>query len=131
MIKVSFDYEPWAPFEDQVLFRPGTPAGRAAIATGMEVRQAGENREIDRDSVLAPTVDGVVEIIAGGIEWLRWFGLTAEDVQARVLNAKTKNLALPEQVARKATLREVNEFSDVDNVTNRMDPNKLIDQGVR
>ena len=125
MTQVSFDYDRWDDSKDLLLEEPGNTLGYAAINSSLELRRYGENTELDRTD-LQDVVEGVVGLVAGGIEWLRWFGFTTEEVQARVNAVKRKLTESPYQQVIKGALRPIREIADAVNIERYLDKNKLI-----
>lgn len=126
MTSVSFPYEEWDDINDILLSTPGSVLGHTAITRSLQLRPVGQNLELDRLATEGGAVDGVIEFVAGGIEWLRRFGLTAQEVQQRVNAFKVSNRDTPEQKRFKTELPQTELISDITNRKSRLDPNKKL-----
>ena len=76
--------------------------------------------------MLSETVKGVVELVAGGLEWLRRYSLGAEEVQSKVNGVKRKSTEHKDHKVLQAVLRQTHEVADPDNIKHLLDPNKFI-----
>ena len=90
MTTISFDYKPWTN-EDVSLERPGAPLGYAVVNSAINVSYAPTVKQGNRDSIIGPAIEGVIELLAGSLEWCREYGLTPQDVQSKVNAFKRKN----------------------------------------
>jgi hypothetical protein len=79
-----FDYEPWDKSKDKLLHRPGNTLGFTAILNGLDVGDMSSIRKRARDTLIRETEQGVIELIAGGLEWIRSRGYSAEAIQSKV-----------------------------------------------
>ena len=84
MAEVTFKYDPWDDIKDVLPERPGNMMGYTAINSSVELRPVGENLDINSDPLTSGTIQGIIEMIAGGIEWLRFYGLSPAEVQSKV-----------------------------------------------
>jgi len=91
MGKIEFDYDGWNVIRDIKPERPGNTLGYAAILTGMEIGDTQTVRGRQREVLLRETEAGVIGLLFGAIEWLRWRGYSAEAVQSKVLACKRRN----------------------------------------
>jgi hypothetical protein len=87
MTEVKFDYNPWDRKVDYQLFRPGTVLGFTTFNTSLDL----DFKLKDTDKTVAAAVDGVIQTLAGSLEWLREFGLSPAEVQRRVRSFERKN----------------------------------------
>ena len=95
---VTFDYDDWNDNTDLLLAEPGSLMGFAAINTALDVGDMPTVRQRQRATLIRETEDGVIGLIAGGLEWLRSRGLSAAEVENKVRVYKANNLAHADQV---------------------------------
>lgn len=88
---ISFDYDDWDDSKDKLLNRPGNVLGYTAILTSLEVGETESIRKRKSDKLIRETEQGVIELVAGGLEWLRKRGYSAEAVQSKVRVFKNGN----------------------------------------
>ena len=88
---ISFSFEPWDDTKDRLFYRSGSPLGFTAIQSGLEVGEAESIRKRRKDALIWNTEQGVIGLVAGGLEWLRKRGYSAETVQSRVKVYKEAN----------------------------------------
>ena len=81
MSTVNLKYDTWNDHTDKLLERPGSMLGYVAIKNGLDVGDTPTIRGRKRDDLIHGTEDGVIGLIAGGLEWLRKRGLTASEVE--------------------------------------------------
>ncbi len=90
-MEVKFKYEEWNSLKDILVPRPKTSVGQAMIASGVRVtRYLTRKQEGGRTPGLAR--DQVVEILAGAIEWARWYGFTPKELENAVNGSVTRSL---------------------------------------
>ena len=126
MAQISFDYNEWTR-NDVLLERPGTPIGYAVLNASLPVGKAPTKKQGLADSLIGPSLDGVVSLLAGSLEWLREYGLTATEVESKVKAFKAKNLGSQSQVALKfARQRNIEDIADAQNLERRLDKTKVL-----
>ena len=126
MTTISFDYEPWTR-EDVQLYRPGSPLGFTTIHNSIDIGEATTVRQGAADSTIGPSLDGVVGVLAGALEYLREYGLSVSDVQSRVMSFMVNNRSSAVQIEA-LSLRDkgVFEVSDPMNLAGRRDQTKQL-----
>lgn len=126
MTTISFDYEVWDK-QDVQLYRPGSPLGFTTIHNSIDIGRATTVRQGAADSTIGPSLDGVVGVLAGSLEYLREYGLSASDVQSRVLSFMANNRSSAVQIEA-LSLRQANVFdvSDPGNLASRRDQTKQL-----
>jgi len=67
-------------------------------------------RSRQRDTLIRETEDGVIGLIAGGLEWLRQRGLSASEVENKVKVYKQNNL--DRHLVLKGAQREIREIAN-------------------
>ena len=118
MPDIKFKYDDWDPKKDVPLFRPGTELGYSLIRDGHRVSRAptrGQGGKVERD--------GVIGLLAGALEWLRQYGLTAEEVQEAVLSFEKNNRDTKGQKFQ-LTVERIRDISDVNAPKERLNPKK-------
>ena len=95
---ISFDFNPWDDTKDRLLYRPGSALGFAAIKTGLEVGEAESIRKRRKDTLIEEAEQGVIELVAGGLEWLRKRGYSAEYIESRVRVFKNANIGTEREI---------------------------------
>lgn len=126
MTMISFDYESWSK-RDVQLFRPGSPLGFTTVHNSVDIGRAPTERQGAADSTIGPSLDGVVGILAGALEYLREYGLSASDVQSRVDSFMANNRSSAVQNSFKAArLKNIFEVSDPRNLAGRRDQTKQL-----
>ena len=84
-MSITFDYDAWDPKREALLARPlSSPLGVTVIQEGITFGRVSTAQAKDNDAFIQDSVDGVIELLAGSLEWLRWFGLTDEQVLSKV-----------------------------------------------
>jgi len=112
--KIELDFEKWDDTKDYPLTRPGNNIGYAAILCSIDVGDMSSVRRRQRDVLINEAEKGAVALLAGSLEWLRWRGYSAADVQSKVRayiqgNKDTQD----QQVFRdKQVLKAINEISN-------------------
>jgi len=84
MASIEFDYNSWDKSKDKLLERPGSMMGYTAILCSLEVGDMQTVRGRQRDQLIRETENGVIGLIAGGLEWLRKRGYDSASVQNKV-----------------------------------------------
>ncbi len=107
-----FDYEPWDISKDVRLARAGNVLGFTAILTSMEIGEMSSVRARKQDTLIRETEIGVIGLLAGAIEWLRWREYTPEEVQSKVRAFKNGNLESNEQAVLKGAQIPIEEISN-------------------
>lgn len=111
MEKLQFDYEDWT-VKDKTLDRPGNVLGYTAIITSLDVGDTPTVRGRQQDALLRETEAGVIGLLAGAIEWLRWRGYSAATVQSKVNAYKRGNRETPSQRILKEAQEEIEGISN-------------------
>ena len=113
MTSLNVEFNPWDKRKDILLFRPGNSLGYGAIQTGFHPGGAPDNTH--RDAVdITETVNGVIGVVAGGIEWLRKYGITPEVLEQRIhAYIVTNRGASPESLLLARLQRTLEDQSDV------------------
>ena len=115
MATIEFDYDPWDRKNDVALLNPGTPMGFAMVNGDLFPGRAPTVREGARNDLIGPSIQGVIELLAGSLEWCREYGLSAQDVQARVRAFMVNNRGAAGRELLKAAGRDVHAVSDPNN----------------
>lgn len=127
MAKVEFDYDPWNIDKDVLLERPGSEAGYAVIQAGLMLTRFFTPHARDADSTVKPGLDGVIGLLAGALEWCRWYGLSAQEVQSKVRAYILQNKESNAQQGRIAVGRAIERFADGHKETGRtVDPTIVV-----
>lgn len=123
---IMFDYDDWDDTEDLLLERPGSEIGYAAIVASLDVGDMPTVRQRQNDRLIKETEEGVVGLIAGGLEWFRSRGVTAAQLENKVRVYKLNNLGRKSQVtlAAKETRKAMQHISNPRKRT--LDPEKVI-----
>ena len=111
-MSITFDYEEWNGTKDILLNRPGSKMGYAAIQTSLLVGDTPTIRGRRRDKLIKETEEGVIGLIAGGLEWMRQRGYSAEQVENMVRVCKIKNLEQSSHAAIKNVQANVQQVSN-------------------
>ncbi len=119
MTTVSFPYEKWNDFKDILLEHPGGTEGFAAVNAMLELRLPSGN-DLSRSSI-GPMVQEVEELLAGCLEWLRFFGSSPEDVQSRVAAAKIRKTSSQKSQEMKNARKAIMDTSDPQNGAARLE----------
>ena len=122
---LNFDYEPWNPKNDVLAEGVGTELGYGVIHVPIDVGKAPTKDAGNRDRSIGPSIDGVIELLAGAVEWCRWYGLSKAEVESRV-RSYLKGRNGPTERALLAEYRAINEISDPRNVKHLLDPEKVV-----
>ena len=125
MASVSFPYEEWDITKDVLLENPGTPVGLAAIKSELKLGLPVVMTKQTESRAVREAEEGVIQLVAGGLEWLRWRGLTKEEVQNRVRAFKISGTGSAHQRALRAAQESQDKIADIDNIAFRLDPNKI------
>ena len=107
---ITFSYELWDNKTDMLLERAGNQLGYTAILTSLNVGDMQTVRSRQRDTLIRETEDGVIGLIAGGLEWLRQRGLSASEVENKVKVYKQNNL--DRHLVLKGAQREIREIAN-------------------
>lgn len=111
---ITFDFDVWDDEKDILLHRPGNDQGYAAIQASLEVGDMVNIRARQRNDLIRTTEAGVVGLVAGGLEWLRQRGYSAEAIQSKVRAFKQANLDRLDQ----STMKERQILKAIYNVSN-------------
>lgn len=109
---ITFDYDTWDKRKDLLLHRPGNSLGYTAILTSLQVGDMLTVRKRKEDTLIRECEEGVIGLIAGGLEWLRQRGYSAEEVQNKVKAYKQGNLDRQDQTALQDVQEEIQEISN-------------------
>lgn len=111
---ITFDYDDWDDTKDKLLHRPGNVLGYTAILTSFDVGDMSSIRKRKKDKLIRETEQGVLELIAGGLEWMRKRGYSAEDIQSKVRAYKQGNRDIPDEIllSEKPVLDAVNKIAN-------------------
>ena len=126
MTSISFDYEVWTN-NDVLLERPGSPVGYAVVYGAIPVGKAPTKKQGVADSLIGPSLEGVIGMLAGSLEWLREYGMTTTELESKVRAFKRKNLESQNQVSLKfARQRKIEDIADAQNLERRLDKTKVL-----
>ena len=114
MDTLVIEYNEWEDDEDIMLHRPGSPMGYAAIRGSIDVGDVPAGFKRRNDTLIRECESGVVGLVAGGIEWLRSRGYSAQEVQSKLRAYKRENLERLDQTV----LRDKNVLKSVENISN-------------
>jgi len=109
---LQLDYDSWDTTKDIRLERPGNALGYEAIRGSIDVGDMPSKRRRDSDKLIGPTIDGVIGLLAGGVEWLRHYGFSAAEVQGKVRAYKAGNLSTAQMQALRIKPESVEDISD-------------------
>ncbi len=111
---ITFDYDDWDDTRDKLLHRPGNILGYTAILTSFDVGDMISIRKRKKDKLIRETEQGVIELLAGGLEWMRKRGYSAADIQNKVQVFKQGNQDIPNEIllSEKPVLDAVSELSN-------------------
>ena len=113
MAKIEFDYEAWDNKKDVPLERPGNTIGYSAIHDNVYPGYVASTRDRDRrDSFTAPTIEGVIGLLAGALEWCRQYKLSAKEVESKVKAYMRDNRGSNESEFWKTVQKELYDLSD-------------------
>jgi|TARA_Y100000310_G_scaffold341042_1_gene438896 hypothetical protein len=125
MTSLSFGYEEWDNEKDLLLREIGNETAYGAVNSGTGFGRRAERREAERDPQTSDLLDGMFGLLAGTIEWLRWYGYSASEVQSRVAAKKCNNMLRADQASRLAAIRSIGRISDTQELVRRLpDPVK-------
>ena len=126
MNTVKFDFDAWDDSKDLLLDRPGNALAFSIVNAGLDVGDTPEKGLRATDSTIGPTLDGVIGMLAGSLEWLRKFGMTPEELESKVRAfKKSKNGAVAQEFLLEE-YRAITDISDPRNIQRFFDPNKVI-----
>jgi len=117
MADIKFPYDEWDDSKDKLLERPGSMLGYTAILCSLEVGDTQTIRARQRDQLIRETENGVIGLIAGGLEWLRKRGYSVAEVENKVRVYKANNQGRTSQVS----LRERSVLEAVEGISNPRD----------
>ena len=109
--ELKFPFEAWDPRIDVALERPGSVAGLTAVHADVNITDLREGSTIptvdlrDRNPGQSGVIDGVIGLLAGSLEWLRYNGFSVEDIQSKVRSYNIRHRETPETKARLAEYR--------------------------
>lgn len=126
MSKIEFDYNPWDRKSDVALENPGQAIGFAAVNSGLFPGRAPTVRQGAADATIGPTIQAVIELLAGSLEWCREYGLSAQEVQSKVRAFMENNRGSRNQQLMKAAGRDIYGISDPDDLLRHMNKNVVI-----
>ena len=128
MTSINFDFEEWNPEQDILPDRPGGAVGFTVIQSAMDVGHRQSFREEEGDPLIGRAMQQAIELLAGSIEWLRFHGLTAAQVESKVTAYLVNDRATKSQTVRaQLAVRQAEELiSDPRNKNSRLDPEKII-----
>ena len=126
MANLEFDYDTWQQDRDIRPSRPGNSLGIAAIRDSMDVGKLSTVRASNRDALIGTTLQGVIELLAGAVEYLRWYGMDATEVRSRVRAYLANNSASVDQRVLASVRRQEVEIADGANIRHRLDPAKTL-----
>ena len=78
-----------------------------------------------RSEQVQPVVEDVIELLAGSLQWLRWYGIDAEDLQRRVRFALIRGVASTRQKNRLANIRAITDIADTDKIQDKLDSEEV------
>lgn len=71
MSTVVFNYDDWDDSKHSLMDRPGSEGAFAILNSGVDIGKAPSKNQEDRDSTTGPSLQGIVELVAAGIEYCR------------------------------------------------------------
>lgn len=104
MASVSFGYEPWDDQKDLLLKDPGNSTAFDVMNAGVKIGQRTTLQSAESENQSGRVLDGMLGMVAGALEWLRWYGYSIAEVESRVRVAKANSLGRNDQQLRKAQL---------------------------
>jgi hypothetical protein len=128
MAKLELDYDTWQSDRDILPSRPGNSLGIGAVRDGFEVGKLGTVRASNRDALIGQTLQGVIELLAGAVEYLRWYGMDATEVRSRVKAYLATNKDSTSQRVLISVRKQETEIADGANIRHRLDPAKTLGQ---
>jgi len=117
MGQITLDFDLWDKTKDTLLQRPGNYLGYTAILVGLDVGDMPTVRARERDVLIRECEEGALQLVAGGLEWLRSRGYSAQDIQSKIKSYKNNNKHVhtfgDDEVLRdKQVLKAINLISD-------------------
>jgi len=111
---IQFDYKIWDNKKDYLLDRPGNNIAYAVLLNSVDVGDMLTIKKRKEDTLIKEAEEGVVELLAAAIEFLRWRGYSAEEVQSKVKAFKQANHDRRDQQALRDTLvlQAIHEYSN-------------------
>ena len=83
-MSITLDYEVWNDNVDILIGRvPNSSLALTYINGPLTPGYLGNKKLERKDSEIGPAVDSVIALLASTVEWLRWYGLSADEVQQR------------------------------------------------
>ena len=126
MVQLNLDYNDWDDSVDVQLERPGTTLGFAIIQGSLDIGKAQSPGQSAAAPDLGPSIDAVIQLIAGGIEWCREYGLTAAQVENKFRSYVKKDRTGVRHTLALNAYREIHEIVDVKNEQRKQqDPAKI------
>ena len=125
MTIINFDYNDWNNRRDQLLEYPGSSLGFSAINQGIKIGETLPAHNAVRSEQVQPVVEDVIELLAGSLQWLRWYGIDAEDLQRRVRFALIRGVASTRQKNRLANIRAITDIADTDKIQDKLDSEEV------
>jgi hypothetical protein len=116
MTSVSLGFENWNNESDVLLKDLGNIAAYTAINSAVKIGKRSTLREPENIPEPALILEGVFGILAGAVEWLRWYGFTAVEVEERVKAQKRQNLDREDQRVLTAAQPYIDHISDPQNL---------------
>ena len=121
--ELRLTYEPWDSRADVLPDSPASSAGVGIVNAKLRVKRLADSN----DPTVKASVDAVIGLLLGATEWLRWYGMSADEVRSKV-NAKKANLIASPALERERKIwREIEEPSDPYNRKNKLSKEVLID----
>ena len=82
--KLTIDFDHWDATRDALMFQPGSVMAWKALFDAVEVPKFSTVLEREQDSLANPIIQGVYEILAAALVYLRKYGETPETLAQRV-----------------------------------------------
>ncbi len=124
MKEIKFKYDPWDDAKDQLLVRAGSELSFGILQSATEIGHP-PTVKVGQKRLSGQTVDGVIGLLAASLQYLRWYGLTLEDVQARVQRITVNN----KDTKSRKLLLQVQKYRRIDdsrNVLRLLNPNNVV-----
>jgi len=117
MGQITLDFDLWDKTKDTLLQRPGNYLGYTAILVGLDVGDMPTVRARERDVLIKECEEGALQLVVGGLEWLRSRGYSARDIQSKVKSFKDNDKHVhtfgdAEVLRGKQVLKAINLLSD-------------------
>lgn len=112
--KIELDFEPWDDHKDYPLTVSHIAHVKSADNGRLSDMTVAHGRKRRNEEIIQKSEAEVVALVAGGLEWLRWRGYSAGEVQSKVKSYIQGNKDRRDQQAIRTTpvLKAINDYSN-------------------